>query len=150
MSLDCYSEGTRLPFLDFFFHISPIPDFTYRWYFTMFYVDRHRVLNTQSSSFRGLRSLRYLVLFQEVWICFTREYNFVLLMYTSTDCTEGTFGEGCSHKCSDNCNGQTCDTTTGHCLDGCTSGITGKFCDMRKLTMKGNMHMALYKKLYKS
>ncbi|GFS13823.1 mannose receptor, C type 1a [Elysia marginata] len=47
------------------------------------------------------------------------------------ECSNGTFGLGCSENCSLHCGGpyKTCNKTTGICLDGCVDGFVGEMCE---------------------
>lgn len=55
-------------------------------------------------------------------------YQSVLML--TTGCVNGMFGKGCSSQCSENCldNGP-CNSTTGHCDDGCDPGYVKPFCN---------------------
>lgn len=56
-------------------------------------------------------------------------YN-ILYMYLITGCEIGTFGKGCSNRCSGYClDNVPCNPTTGHCNSGCASGYEEPFCN---------------------
>ncbi|KAK0068671.1 receptor-type tyrosine-protein phosphatase epsilon, partial [Biomphalaria pfeifferi] len=44
-------------------------------------------------------------------------------------CDSGTYGKDCSFSCNPNCLKDTCDSKTGHCIDGCIDGYTTPFCN---------------------
>lgn len=54
-----------------------------------------------------------------------RNYNKIF-----TECTMGTYGQDCAHKCSEKClNEIACNKTTGKCDTGCDFGYTGDLCE---------------------
>lgn len=47
-----------------------------------------------------------------------------------TGCQTGTFGRNCNRTCSSNCRiTSICKKDTGHCINGCTAGWKGDFCN---------------------
>ena len=54
--------------------------------------------------------------------------------YLIVACVDGTYGQECIHKCSDNCDNDTCNVVSGLCVSGCRKGWLGPFCQQRKFT----------------
>lgn len=51
-------------------------------------------------------------------------------MYLITGCEIGTFGKGCSNRCTGQClDNIPCNITTGQCDGGCASGYEEPFCN---------------------
>ena len=51
-----------------------------------------------------------------------------------SECSEGTYGNGCANKCSGHCvNDASCNKQTGHCDRGCKPGYTNYLCSESKI-----------------
>lgn len=54
----------------------------------------------------------------------------------TTGCKNGKFGTDCSNHCSGNCLFKnTCNSTNGHCDNGCDSGYLEEFCNKSMLIL---------------
>lgn len=55
----------------------------------------------------------------------------------TTGCENGKFGIDCSNHCSGNCLAKdNCNSTNGHCDNGCASGYLEAFCNKSKYVSK--------------
>lgn len=51
-----------------------------------------------------------------------------------TECSDGTYGQGCINTCGNCSNGDRCNHVNGSCPNGCDAGVFGDKCDQRKIT----------------
>lgn len=56
----------------------------------------------------------------------------VYYLCSLSDCIAGLYGTFCEKKCSQSCQNDYCNKTTGFCLNGCRSGYLGNTCNQSK------------------
>lgn len=65
-------------------------------------------------------------------LLYVLKYN--IFIFLTTGCENEKFGTNCSNHCSGNCLFQnTCNSTNGHCDNGCESGYLEEFCNKSML-----------------
>lgn len=53
------------------------------------------------------------------------------------ECNPGTFGNGCTGRCSGNClNNEVCHHIDGACTGGCINGYIGKLCSIGNFALR--------------
>ena len=65
-------------------------------------------------------------LFRQLRIVVVKE----LLGFFPTECTNGTYGNGCQQRCGHCKDLKQCHHVNGTCLDGCGPGYDGEFCSL--------------------
>lgn len=60
------------------------------------------------------------------------DYTILNQSFFFTECSFGTYGQGCIHTCGNCRNGDRCNHVNGSCPNGCGAGVFGDKCDQRK------------------